>query len=85
MTNRLKLAVEQAATGLPEESQNILADAIIAAAQDEQALILLLMSLNEAKWNITFARSQDKLERMADRALRAYEAGETEPLDPDKL
>ena len=38
---------------------------------------------DEAKWDESFAKSQDFLEQLADEALAAYKAGLTEDLDPD--
>jgi hypothetical protein len=85
MTERLKQAVEQAALHLTEQNQELLANALALAARDKDSFVLLLTSLDEAKWNASFARSQDKLKRLADQARRAYEAGEVEPLDTEKL
>jgi hypothetical protein len=85
MSERLKLAVEQAAARLTDQNQELLADALTLAAQDERGIISLLLALDEAKWNATFARSQDKLKQLSDRARQAYAAGEVEPLDLNKL
>lgn len=40
---------------------------------------------DEARWDESFAKSQDLLARMADEALRDYEEGRTDELDPDTL
>ena len=85
MTDRLKKAVEQAAARLTNANQDLLAEALTRLAQDERAFPFLLVALDEALWNYTFAKSQDKLKKLADRARRAYDAGETEPLDLDKF
>ena len=85
MTERLKQAVEQAAAVLPPEGQELLADALFLVAQEQNALNSLLAALDELKWAAALANSQDKLERLADRALEAYEAGEVDPLDLNKL
>jgi hypothetical protein len=39
----------------------------------------------ERRWDASFARSQDLLKRLGDMALADFLAGDTEPLDPDKL
>ena len=39
----------------------------------------------ERAWDASFARSQDFLQRLGQQALADYHAGNTEPLDPDKL
>ncbi len=43
------------------------------------------IAAEDARWDESFARSQDVLRRMADEALRDYEAGLIDELDPDKL
>ena len=85
MIQRLKQAVEQAIAVLPPEGQDQLADALFLVAQEQNALDFLLAALDELKWEVALANSQDKLARLADRALEAYEAGEVEPLDLNKL
>ena len=87
MTNRLKLAVEQAAARLTDACQEQFAEVfdLVAKAPPELAQTLLTAVLNEFKWNLSFATSQDKLKALADEARREYEAGETDDLDPDKL
>ena len=40
---------------------------------------------SERRWDELFSRPSTVIERMADEALREYEAGLTTPLDPDKL
>lgn len=43
------------------------------------------IAAEDARWDELFARSQDVLQRMSDEALRHYELGLTDELDPDKL
>lgn len=38
--------------------------------------------IDEARWDDSFAKSQDVLERMADKALRDDDAGLTDEIDP---
>jgi len=40
---------------------------------------------SDRRWDDLFARSQDLLAKMAAEAHDEYEAGLTEPLDPDEL
>jgi hypothetical protein len=40
---------------------------------------------DDRRWDASFARSQDLLRRMAAKALDDFNAGRTEPLDPDTL
>ena len=47
------------------------------ALQDQLAQELLDELRGEARWDRTLAESQDKLERMADKALREYRSGKT--------
>lgn len=72
MTGLLKKAFDRASE-LPPEEQEALARLVLAELE------------SEARWADLFARSQDVLERLADEALQEFEAGETEPLDPDTL
>jgi hypothetical protein len=44
-----------------------------------------LEELDERRWQKRFAETQDQLKKLAQEALRAYEAGETKELDPDTL
>jgi len=61
------------ASKLPEEEQDALANWIF----EEIA--------SERRWEIQFGGSQEALARLAREALAEYEAGQTEPLDPDRL
>jgi hypothetical protein len=40
---------------------------------------------DEARWNASFAASQDALARMADQALKDLDDGLTDELDPDTM
>jgi hypothetical protein len=54
--------------------------------QDEFGRWLIAMiESGERDWDAAFARTQDKLEILADRALEAFRRGLAEPLDPKKL
>jgi len=72
MTGLLKEAFDRASE-LPPEDQEAFARLVLAELE------------SEAKWADLFARSQGVLEKLADEALKEFEAGETEPLDPDTL
>lgn len=47
--------------------------------QDELARQLLAELADEARWDATLQRTQDQLERLADRALEQFRAGRTSP------
>ncbi len=49
--------------------------------QDELAAWLLAEIKDEARWDKSFAESQDALERLADEALEEHKRGETRPFD----
>ena len=51
-----------------------------AAEQDAVAAILLEELASEQRWAESFARSQDKLSKLAAEALADYKAGRTKPL-----
>jgi hypothetical protein len=53
--------------------------------QDSIAQIILKEIEDERKWDATFTRSSDLLERLAAEAEEEDRAGLTEELDPDKL
>lgn len=40
---------------------------------------------SEERWSTAFAASQNELAALADEALREFAAGETKPLDLDRL
>lgn len=67
MTKLLEKALEEVAK-LPE------------AEQDAVAAILLDELASEQRWAESFAKSQDKLAKLAEEALADYKAGRTKPL-----
>ena len=72
MTDLLEKAFREAAKLPPEE-------------QDRLASMLLANLRSEQRWDELFAESQELLEKLADSALSADEAGETDPLVPGEL
>jgi hypothetical protein len=72
MTKLLERAFEEASK-LPEITQNALAKWLMEEMKDEK------------KWEMTFAETEDVLERLADEALLADKQGKTNPLDVDRL
>lgn len=72
MTDLLEKAFREAAKLSPEE-------------QDRIASILLATLESEGRWDELFAESEELLEELADNALAAEEAGDTEPLLPGEL
>ena len=72
MTVRLKEAFDKAA-GLPDELQNELADELIADIEVE------------SRWDQTFKDTQDKLAKMADKALKNFEEGKFKQMGFDQL
>jgi hypothetical protein len=72
MTKLLDRAFEEASK-LPEIAQNALAKWLMEEMEDEK------------NWEMTFAETEDILERLADEALLADKQGKTNPLDMDKL
>ena len=53
--------------------------------QDELAALLLAEMEDEARWDKSFAESQDALEKLADEALEEHKRGETRPFDETLL
>jgi hypothetical protein len=53
--------------------------------QDRFAVWMLEELEDEDQWMIQFAQSQDILGELADAALNEFLAGNTTPIDPDKL
>ena len=49
--------------------------------QDELAAWLLAEMEDEARWDKSFAASQDALEKLAEEALEEFKRGETRPLE----
>ena len=72
MGKLLEKAIAEAST-LPESEQEAIGAWLLAEIESER------------KWDELFSRSSAVIERMAAQAMREYEAGLTEPLDPDKL
>ena len=72
MTTLLQQAFEKAAQ-LPTE------------LQDQLAQEVLEDIAGELQWDSTFARSEDLLETMAEKALREFDAGKTLPQGFDEL
>ncbi len=72
MTELLTKAFEQASR-LPSERQ------------DELAQQILEDLVGETKWDETLARSQDQLEKLADKALSEFRAGRTREMGFDEL
>ena len=55
------------------------------AEQDAIAQIVLDEIESERRWDELFAKSPQKLGKLADKAWAEHEAGRSEPLDPDQL
>ncbi len=53
--------------------------------EDQARLMDALEELAEQQWTASFAASQDALAQLASKALADFDAGRTEPLDPDQL
>lgn len=70
MTALLEKAIEQVSK-LPVPEQEAIASLIFDEINSER------------RWDDQFARSQDKLAKLADEALAEFEAGETRPLEKD--
>ena len=89
IADRLKQTVEEAIAVLPPEGLSELADALSLVVQEQSLLKIFLAAIHSAwvelQWEQALAKSPDKLARMAERAREAYEAGDVEPLDLNKL
>lgn len=72
MTELLDRALAKPAT-LPEQDQDAIAARILEEIEDER------------RWEESFARSQDVLERLTDEALAEHRAGNTQLLDSHEL
>ena len=72
MTELLEQAIAKI-KNLPESEQDTIATIILEELEDE------------AKWNKSFANSQDLLASLAGEAMEEYAAGETEELDLEQL
>ena len=72
MTKRLEQAIAKAQI-LPESEQDAIAEILLAEIESER------------KWEAAIAKSSEKLGKLADKAWREHEAGQSQELDPDKL
>ena len=72
MTELLEQAIAKV-KNLSDSEQNAIAAIILEELEDE------------AKWDKSFANSQDLLASLAGEAMEEYAAGETEELDPEQL
>jgi hypothetical protein len=59
--------------------------ALPADEQDAIAAMILEELEDEARWDTTFAKSQDVLAKLASEAMSEYRAGKTQELDPETL
>ena len=55
------------------------------AEQDALAQLILSEIESDKKWDAVLARSPEKMSKLAEKAWQEYEAGLTQPLDPDQL
>ncbi len=74
MSDILKIAFEKAAEVMSESEQEVFAQWLLNALEQD-----------EIRWDAAFAKSSKKLESIADEVLEDYRAGRTEPLDVEKL
>ena len=72
MTELLERVIAQL-KALPADEQNAIATMILDEIEDE------------AKWDITFASSQDTLAQLAAEAMLEYSTDKTQELDPEFL
>ena len=72
VTKRFEKVIDKVGK-LPAEEQDALAEWILEELADEQ------------RWQESFAKSQNSLEKMADKALQEHERGNTSPLDLSEL
>lgn len=72
MTELLRKAFEEASK-LPPGEQDALASVLLDELQDER------------RWDRALEETHEKLTGLADAALAEHRAGDTQPLDPDKL
>ena len=73
VTKLLKKAFDRASR-LPDDEQDEIGQWLLDALENDEKL-----------WSAAFAKSPDKLKRLADEALEAFRSDRTEPLDPEKL
>ena len=74
MTKLLKKAVERISAELSASEQDQIAEHLIR-----------LIDEDDAAWDAAFAKSPEKLQRLADEALEEHRSGRTELLDIEKL
>jgi hypothetical protein len=74
MTELLAKAFKKVSEELPEYEQDAFAEWLLQTIEND-----------EREWDALFARSADKLEKLADKALAEYAEGRTEILDLAKL
>jgi hypothetical protein len=74
MTELLAKAFKKVSEELPEYEQDAFAEWLLKLIEDD-----------EREWDALFARSADKLEILADKALAEFSEGRTEILDLAKL
>jgi hypothetical protein len=74
MTELLAKVFKKVTEELPEYEQDAFAE-----------WLLKLIENDERQWDAQFAASADKLEELADKALKEYTEGRTEVLDLTKL
>ncbi len=55
------------------------------AEQDTIGRLMLDEIESERRWDELFAKSPEKLSKLADQAWAEHEAGQSQELDPDKL
>jgi hypothetical protein len=72
MTKLLETAIAKV-RDLPEAEQNAIAQIVLDEIESER------------RWDELFARSPDKLRKLADEAWAEHEAGGSEELDPGRL
>jgi hypothetical protein len=72
MTDLLQKAFDKASE-LPTDRQDVLARQLLEDIEDEQ------------RWTTSFANSEDKLARLADKALEEFKAGKTQRMGWDEL
>lgn len=72
MTKALERAFKELSK-LPDDEQDALAAWLLRELEDDR------------EWKTLLASDPDRLEQLAEEALREHAADRTEPLDPDKL
>jgi hypothetical protein len=70
-------------TALLEKAMNEV-KALPPEEQDAVASLILEEIESEKRWDELFAGSQGQLAKLAEKAISAYQAGKTTPLDPER-